>query len=118
LRFSIQYLQTEKRRRWFNYTMAALLVLSILPVLWSNRASPSVTRCTYMVRAGQNGAPSDRISPAAMRMSEKNQQQAWASKQVKITFQIYEIPDLSRVKALIFLGPTPNCTPPYGDLAH
>jgi threonine/homoserine/homoserine lactone efflux protein len=28
------YLQTEKRRRWFNYSMAALLVLSILPVLW------------------------------------------------------------------------------------
>jgi threonine/homoserine/homoserine lactone efflux protein len=32
--FMRQYLQTEKRRRWFNYTMAALLVLSILPVLW------------------------------------------------------------------------------------
>jgi threonine/homoserine/homoserine lactone efflux protein len=32
--FLRQYLQTEKRRRWFNYTMAALLVLSILPVLW------------------------------------------------------------------------------------
>jgi threonine/homoserine/homoserine lactone efflux protein len=32
--FMRQYLQTEKRRRWFNYSMAALLVLSILPVLW------------------------------------------------------------------------------------
>jgi threonine/homoserine/homoserine lactone efflux protein len=32
--FMRRYLQTEKRRRWFNYSMAALLVLSILPVLW------------------------------------------------------------------------------------
>ncbi|HEY0800060.1 MAG TPA: LysE family translocator [Steroidobacteraceae bacterium] len=32
--FLRQYLHTEKRRRWFNYSMAALLVLSILPVLW------------------------------------------------------------------------------------
>jgi threonine/homoserine/homoserine lactone efflux protein len=32
--FMRRYLQTEKRRRWFNFTMAALLVLSILPVLW------------------------------------------------------------------------------------
>jgi threonine/homoserine/homoserine lactone efflux protein len=32
--FMRRYLQTEKRRRWFNYAMAALLVLSILPVLW------------------------------------------------------------------------------------
>jgi threonine/homoserine/homoserine lactone efflux protein len=32
--FMRQYLQTEARRRWFNYSMAALLVLSILPVLW------------------------------------------------------------------------------------
>jgi threonine/homoserine/homoserine lactone efflux protein len=32
--FMRRYLQTEKRRRWFNYTMAALLVFSILPVLW------------------------------------------------------------------------------------
>jgi threonine/homoserine/homoserine lactone efflux protein len=32
--FLRQFLQTERRRRWFNYTMAALLVLSILPVLW------------------------------------------------------------------------------------
>jgi len=29
-----QYLQTERRRRRFNYTMAALLVASIVPVLW------------------------------------------------------------------------------------
>lgn len=29
-----QYLHTEKRRRWFNYSMAALLVLSIIPVLF------------------------------------------------------------------------------------
>jgi threonine/homoserine/homoserine lactone efflux protein len=29
-----QFLHTEKRRRWFNYSMAALLVVSILPVLW------------------------------------------------------------------------------------
>jgi threonine/homoserine/homoserine lactone efflux protein len=29
-----RYLHTEQRRRWFNYAMAALLVLSILPVLW------------------------------------------------------------------------------------
>jgi threonine/homoserine/homoserine lactone efflux protein len=32
--FMRQYLRTEVRRRWFNYSMAALLVLSILPVLW------------------------------------------------------------------------------------
>lgn len=32
--FMRQFLHTEKRRRSFNYTMAALLVLSILPVLW------------------------------------------------------------------------------------
>jgi threonine/homoserine/homoserine lactone efflux protein len=32
--FMRRYLQTENRRRWFNYTMAVLLVLSILPVLW------------------------------------------------------------------------------------
>jgi threonine/homoserine/homoserine lactone efflux protein len=32
--FMRQYLQTEVRRRWFNYSMAALLVLSILPGLW------------------------------------------------------------------------------------
>jgi threonine/homoserine/homoserine lactone efflux protein len=32
--FMRQYLQTARRRRWFNYGMAALLVLSILPVLW------------------------------------------------------------------------------------
>ena len=29
-----QFLHTEQRRRWFNYSMAGLLVLSILPVLW------------------------------------------------------------------------------------
>jgi hypothetical protein len=29
-----QFLHTDKRRRWFNYAMAALLVLSILPVLF------------------------------------------------------------------------------------
>lgn len=32
--FMRQYLQTPRRRRWFNYSMAALLMLSILPVLW------------------------------------------------------------------------------------
>lgn len=32
--FMRRYLHTEQRRRWFNYNMAALLVLSILPVLW------------------------------------------------------------------------------------
>jgi threonine/homoserine/homoserine lactone efflux protein len=32
--FMRQFLQTAQRRRWFNYSMAALLVLSILPVLW------------------------------------------------------------------------------------
>jgi threonine/homoserine/homoserine lactone efflux protein len=32
--FLRQFLHTEKRRRWFNYSMAALLVVSILPVLW------------------------------------------------------------------------------------
>jgi threonine/homoserine/homoserine lactone efflux protein len=32
--FMRQYLRTEVRRRWFNYSMAALLVLSILPGLW------------------------------------------------------------------------------------
>ncbi len=29
-----QYLYTERHRRWFNYAMAALLVVSILPVFW------------------------------------------------------------------------------------
>lgn len=29
-----QYLHTQRRRRWFNYSMAALLVASILPVFW------------------------------------------------------------------------------------
>jgi threonine/homoserine/homoserine lactone efflux protein len=32
--FMRQFLHTEKRRRWFNYIMAALLVLSIVPVLF------------------------------------------------------------------------------------
>ena len=32
--FMRQFLHTETRRRWFNYTMAALLVLSIVPVLF------------------------------------------------------------------------------------
>lgn len=32
--FLRRFLHTERRRRLFNYTMAALLVLSILPVLW------------------------------------------------------------------------------------
>jgi threonine/homoserine/homoserine lactone efflux protein len=29
-----RFLHTERRRRWFNYSMAALLVISIVPVLW------------------------------------------------------------------------------------
>jgi len=29
-----QYLHTERRRRSFNYSMAALLVLSVIPVFW------------------------------------------------------------------------------------
>jgi threonine/homoserine/homoserine lactone efflux protein len=29
-----QYLHTERRRRRFNYSMAALLVLSVIPVFW------------------------------------------------------------------------------------
>jgi threonine/homoserine/homoserine lactone efflux protein len=29
-----QFLHTEQRRRWFNYSMAALLVASIVPVFW------------------------------------------------------------------------------------
>ena len=29
-----QCLHTERRRRWFNYSMAALLVASMVPVLW------------------------------------------------------------------------------------
>jgi threonine/homoserine/homoserine lactone efflux protein len=29
-----QYLHTERRRRWFNYSMATLLAASVLPVLW------------------------------------------------------------------------------------
>jgi threonine/homoserine/homoserine lactone efflux protein len=29
-----QYLHTQRRRRWFNYSMAALLVASIVPVFW------------------------------------------------------------------------------------
>jgi threonine/homoserine/homoserine lactone efflux protein len=32
--FLRQYLHTERRRRWFNYSMAVLLVLSIVPVLF------------------------------------------------------------------------------------
>jgi threonine/homoserine/homoserine lactone efflux protein len=29
-----QFLHTEQRRRYFNYSMAALLVASIIPVFW------------------------------------------------------------------------------------
>jgi threonine/homoserine/homoserine lactone efflux protein len=29
-----RYLHTERRRKWFNYSMAGLLVLSIIPVFW------------------------------------------------------------------------------------
>jgi threonine/homoserine/homoserine lactone efflux protein len=29
-----KFLQTESRRRWFNYSMAMLLVVSIIPVIW------------------------------------------------------------------------------------
>jgi threonine/homoserine/homoserine lactone efflux protein len=29
-----RFLHTSSRRRWFNYSMAALLVISIIPVLW------------------------------------------------------------------------------------
>jgi threonine/homoserine/homoserine lactone efflux protein len=29
-----RFLHTERRRRWFNYSMAALLVISIVPVFW------------------------------------------------------------------------------------
>jgi threonine/homoserine/homoserine lactone efflux protein len=29
-----RYLHTDSRRRWFNYSMAALLVVSIAPVFW------------------------------------------------------------------------------------
>jgi len=29
-----KFLQTQSRRRWFNYSMAALLVVSIIPVIW------------------------------------------------------------------------------------
>jgi threonine/homoserine/homoserine lactone efflux protein len=29
-----RFLHTERRRRWFNYSMAALLLISIIPVLW------------------------------------------------------------------------------------
>lgn len=32
--FLRSYLHTDSRRRWFNYSMAALLVVSIIPVLW------------------------------------------------------------------------------------
>ena len=32
--FMRQFLHTEKRRRWFNYSMAGLLFLSIVPVLF------------------------------------------------------------------------------------
>jgi threonine/homoserine/homoserine lactone efflux protein len=28
------FLHTESRRRWFNYSMAALLAVSIIPVFW------------------------------------------------------------------------------------
>jgi threonine/homoserine/homoserine lactone efflux protein len=28
------FLQTDSRRRWFNYSMAALLVASVVPVMW------------------------------------------------------------------------------------
>jgi threonine/homoserine/homoserine lactone efflux protein len=31
-----QFLHTEKRRRWFNYAMAGLLVASIIPVFWES----------------------------------------------------------------------------------
>jgi threonine/homoserine/homoserine lactone efflux protein len=29
-----QYLHTDRRRRWFNYSMAGLLIASIVPVFW------------------------------------------------------------------------------------
>jgi threonine/homoserine/homoserine lactone efflux protein len=29
-----RFLHTERRRRWFNYSMAALLAISIVPVFW------------------------------------------------------------------------------------
>jgi threonine/homoserine/homoserine lactone efflux protein len=29
-----QYLRTDRHRCWFNYSMAALLVASIVPVFW------------------------------------------------------------------------------------
>jgi threonine/homoserine/homoserine lactone efflux protein len=29
-----RFLHTERRRRWFNYSMAALLAISIIPVFW------------------------------------------------------------------------------------
>jgi threonine/homoserine/homoserine lactone efflux protein len=29
-----KFLQTESRRRWFNYSMAILLIVSIIPVIW------------------------------------------------------------------------------------
>jgi threonine/homoserine/homoserine lactone efflux protein len=32
--FLRRFLHTPRRRRWFNYSMAGLLVVSILPVLW------------------------------------------------------------------------------------
>jgi threonine/homoserine/homoserine lactone efflux protein len=32
--FLRDYLRTDSRRRWFNYGMSGLLVLSIIPVLW------------------------------------------------------------------------------------
>jgi len=32
--FLRDYLHTDSRRRWFNYGMAGLLLLSIIPVFW------------------------------------------------------------------------------------
>jgi threonine/homoserine/homoserine lactone efflux protein len=33
------FLHTQRRRRWFNYSMASLLVLSIIPVFWENHGT-------------------------------------------------------------------------------
>jgi len=29
-----KYLDNERRRKWFNFSMAGLLVLSVVPVIW------------------------------------------------------------------------------------
>jgi hypothetical protein len=58
-----RYLDTEKRRRQFNYTMAALLVLSILPVLWELPPREGPRRRVFLGHGAHCRAPSQAVRP-------------------------------------------------------